>query len=96
MRRVYSLNSFQALGVDFLIMALTNPNNLFGWVVGAGVEYRLWQTNWIGRLEYLHYDFGQFRNSSFTVSNITASSSNTAGDQTIDVVRVGLSYKFGN
>ena len=67
-------------------------------MLGAGVEYRLWQTNWIGRLEYLHYDFGQFRDSFFAVTNIPGATgtSTTAGHQTIDVVRAGLSYKFGN
>ena len=29
-----------------------------GWVAGAGVEAKLAGSNWIGRLEYLHYDFG--------------------------------------
>jgi len=85
-------------GGGFFNFTSTTPTNLFGWVLGAGVEYRLWQTNWIGRLEYLHYDFGQFRGSFFLVTNIPGQlgQNNSAGDQTIDVVRAGLSYKFGN
>jgi opacity protein-like surface antigen len=85
-------------GTGFFNVNSTTPTSLFGWVLGAGVEYRLWQTNWIGRLEYLHYDFGQFRNSTFIVTNIQGEfgQSSPAGDQKIDVVRVGLSYKFGN
>ena len=36
------------------------PSWRFGWVVGVGAEQRIGTTNWIGRLEYLHYDFGTF------------------------------------
>ena len=42
------------------------------------------------RLEYLHYDFGDSGNS---VSNGTTSFS--SGNLTADVIRTGLSYKFG-
>ena len=34
------------------------PNWLFGWVAGVGLETRLWDSNWLARVEYLHYDFG--------------------------------------
>jgi len=72
----------------------TQPFDRFGWVAGAGIETLLFGTNWIGRLEYLHYDFGAVQ----TISGRTDSSgtvSDHAGSQTIDVVRAGLSYKFG-
>ena len=49
--------------------------------------------NWIGRIEYLHYDLGQVATAS-TSTSITPNIS-TAGSQTIDVVRAGVSYKFG-
>jgi opacity protein-like surface antigen len=74
--------------------SFTQPFDRFGWVAGVGVETLLFGTNWIGRLEYLHYDFGAVQ----TVSGRTDSSgtvSDHAGSQTIDVVRAGLSYKFG-
>jgi opacity protein-like surface antigen len=61
----------------------------FGWVAGLGVETRLWNSNWLGRIEYLHYDFGD-SGSSFDDSGVTFSS----GHLTTDVVRAGLSYKF--
>ena len=61
----------------------------------SAVEVRLGATNWIGRLEYLHYDFG-------TVETDNGGRHQPSGDnftdrggrQTIDVVRGGLSYKF--
>ena len=67
----------------------TNVNWELGWVAGLGVEARLWNSNWLGRLEYLHYDFGD-SGSSFDDSGVTFSS----GHLTTDVVRAGLSYKF--
>jgi opacity protein-like surface antigen len=72
----------------------TDPFDRFGWVAGAGVETLLFGTNWIGRLEYLHYDFGAVQPvSGSTRSGVTIS--DRAGSQTIEVVRAGLSYKFG-
>ena len=73
------------------------PFDRFGWVAGAGVEARLPGSDWIGRLEYLHYDFGTVEAVS---SLVTTNPGNTpfserAGYQTYDVVRAALSYKFG-
>jgi len=75
----------------------TSPRDHFGWVAGAGAEFRLGATNWIGRIEYLHYDFGTVEDTT-AVSTTPATPGGTfadsAGRQTIDVVRGGLSYKF--
>jgi opacity protein-like surface antigen len=65
------------------------PNWRFGWAAGVGVETRLWDSNWLARVEYLHYDFGQSRTST------SDDTGNTSGHLTADVVRAGLSYKFG-
>jgi outer membrane immunogenic protein len=54
----------------------------FGWVAGAGIEYKFWG-NFIARAEYLHYDFDE--------------ASTTHGYnwiERVDTVRGGLSYKF--
>jgi opacity protein-like surface antigen len=58
-------------------------------VAGLGVETRLWDSNWLARLEYLHYDFLD-SGSGF----LTDFPSFTSGHLTVDVVRAGLSYKF--
>ena len=72
------------------------PSDRLGWVAGAGVEAMLFGPNWIGRLEYLHYDFGAVAEAGSSVSNVAnASFSDRAGRQTIDTVRAALSYKFG-
>jgi outer membrane immunogenic protein len=60
--------------------------NQFGWVAGAGVEYKFYNS-WILRAEYLHYDFEK-QAFSFPV----AISPNMS--ETVDLVRGGISYKF--
>jgi outer membrane immunogenic protein len=56
--------------------------NQFGWVAGAGLEYKVWG-NFIARAEYLHYDFN--KTSVWPSVNVS---------ETVDVVRGGVSYKF--
>jgi opacity protein-like surface antigen len=66
------------------------PTDLLGWVAGVGGEVMLGSPNWIGRLEYLHYDFDHaFPDAGGTIA------SSSSGHQTIDLVRTGVSYKFG-
>lgn len=44
---------------DFSAGSVTRrPRDQVGWVAGFGTEARLDNTGWIGRVEYLHYDFG--------------------------------------
>jgi len=74
--------------------SFTNIHDKFGWVAGLGGEVKLFGSNVIGRLEYLHYDFGPVVGS--VSSSGRSASVLTSGHQTIDVVRVGLSYKFQN
>jgi iron complex outermembrane recepter protein len=65
----------------------------FGWAVGGGLETRL-TGNWIGKLEYLHMDFGSVRSTPpLAVNTAVAFDANTR--VTSDTVRVGVNYKFG-
>jgi opacity protein-like surface antigen len=64
----------------------TDGINQFGWVAGAGLEYKLWGPL-IARAEYLHYDFGKT-----SLPNLLGGGDNLK--QSIDTVRGGLSYKF--
>ncbi|QWG23322.1 outer membrane beta-barrel protein [Bradyrhizobium sediminis] len=68
-------------------------SNRFGWVAGGGVEAKLPGSNWIGRVEYLHYDFGTIEPSGLINTNIFVPSS--AGNHHLDIMRAGISYKFG-
>jgi outer membrane immunogenic protein len=70
----------------------TNYSNEFGWVVGAGVEWKFFN-NWLLRGEYLHYDFGKdtFVNAATLPENFLGSFNVRT---TVDVARAALSYKF--
>jgi outer membrane immunogenic protein len=73
------------------------PRDHFGWVAGAGGEFRIGAGNWIGRVEYLHYDFGTVEPTTSIATTGLVPAVNFAdkgGRQTIDVVRGGVSYKF--
>ena len=76
----------------------TNPRDHFGWVVGVGGELRLSNTNWIARVEYLHYDFGTLEPATAVTTTTPGPGSfaDRSGRQTIEVVRAALSYKFGD
>jgi opacity protein-like surface antigen len=75
----------------------TNVFDKFGWAAGVGAEVMLFgSSNWIGRFEYLHYDFGSVVRSDSSGGIFGNPNSFTrSGNQTIDVVRAGISYKFG-
>ena len=63
-------------------VSLNADDNLTGWTVGAGAEYAF-TDNWIGRLEYRYYDFGD-------------SSIDGFGDVELqtNTVTAGFAYKF--
>ncbi len=61
--------------------------NLTGWTVGGGVEVGITQ-NWTTKLEYLHMDFGSFSFTDPLFNRITRA------NLMVDVVRLGLNYKF--
>jgi opacity protein-like surface antigen len=81
-------------GIPTTTTSLVAPNWLFGWTAGLGVEARLWDTNWLARVEYLHYDFGSGASTQFTPAAGGLATATTSGHLTSDVVRAGLSYKF--
>jgi opacity protein-like surface antigen len=74
----------------------SSPIFKFGWVAGAGGETRLWNSNWLLRVEYLHYDFGDSGSFFESVSSggPASTATSTSGHLTTDVVRTALSFKF--
>jgi outer membrane immunogenic protein len=62
--------------------------DLSGWDVGGGVEYAF-TPNWVGRVEYRYYDFGDFN-----VSPLVATFTPIREHTTVNTVRVGLAYLF--
>src|SRR5262249_13403260 len=79
------------------ILLTDTPSWRFGWVAGAGAETRLGNTNWLARLEYLHYDFGMpgEQTAVTTRAGATTVVAQVNGEMTVDFVCAGLSYKFG-
>ena len=76
--------------------AVQSPVWMFGWIAGVGGEAKIYNSNWLFRVEYLHYDFGERGGSTVTNnSGVITTSAQTSGHLTADVVRAGVSYKFG-
>jgi outer membrane immunogenic protein len=89
----HSKNSFAETTAGTLYTSNIAGAAEFGWVAGAGLEYKLLD-HWLLRADYLHYDFGSQTSMllfSQVGTNIDANRSHT----TADIVRGGLSYKFG-
>ncbi len=76
----------------------TSDLNMFGWVAGAGLEWK-WTNNWLLRGEWLHYDFLRVTNSTnnpdlfrFGADGVNFETGNVR--TTVDVARAAISYKF--
>ncbi len=83
--------SFSATdGAEWL--GYSNSTTLSGFDVGAGVEYAF-TPNWVGRVEYRYYDFGNTNlNSSLYYDELPGLRLNTS----VNTVRVGLAYLFSS
>jgi outer membrane immunogenic protein len=77
----------------------------WGWMFGAGVEWGLWD-NWSAKIEYNYLDFGNkdvkstgtvcvSGNDEGFVSECFSADRNHSIDQTIQVIKFGLNYRFG-
>jgi outer membrane immunogenic protein len=72
----------------------TSEFNQFGWVAGAGVEWKFYN-NWLLRAEWLHYDFGRETvPHNDVLSRYPFFFDNGNVRTTVDVARAALSYKF--
>jgi outer membrane immunogenic protein len=68
-----------------------------GWTAGAGVETRLWNSNWTAKLEYLFVDLGTLSTTfpTFTPAGLPAATSAFETRTRDNIFRVGVNYKFG-
>jgi outer membrane immunogenic protein len=74
----------------------STTNNNFGWTLGVGVEWAFWG-NWSTRLEY---DYVGLNNQSFTIpapgfAGLIAGDQFTGNNRNIQMVNLGINYKFG-
>jgi outer membrane immunogenic protein len=91
----------QVAAAAFNTFTVTRSQNFTdtGWVAGGGLEFMA-TANWILRLEYLHYAFSSGRTLSVPCSacgpGAFAGTGNfTWNNSSLDLIRIGLSYKFG-
>jgi opacity protein-like surface antigen len=75
-------------------LSATNGNDLTGWTIGAGLEWRL-NPNWSVKAEYLYYDFG-IGNNSWNVNTAIGNLENNwrwfNTDLAVNTVKLGLNY----
>ncbi|MCP3372345.1 outer membrane protein [Bradyrhizobium cajani] len=97
----YSLNNFTAIGgfacpgVGFLVFEPCNSSastDRIGWVAGAGIEWAF-APNWSALIEYNHYGFDSKR-VGFTNQSVGTTALLDIR-QDIDIVKVGINYRFG-
>lgn len=69
----------------------TSTSGRDGWLLGAGVEYAF-NPNWTVRVEYAHIDFGKKTHAAVDAGGTTWRFRHKLD---ADLVRVGVSYKFG-
>jgi outer membrane immunogenic protein len=73
------------LDIDQEQQTVVKGGTYYGFSIGGGVDYAF-SDEWIGRIEYLHDDFGE-KNYHEDVEDYSA-------DLTTDTVRAALTYKF--
>ena len=66
----------------------------WGWMVGVGVEYAF-TNNWSVKAEYNHLDFGTRTETLQALPGCGCVAFNYDIRQTVDLVKVGLNYRFG-
>ncbi len=70
----------------------SNDDVKFGYTIGGGVEYAF-TNNWSVKAEYLYYDLGRSRNSTFVAGPGGGFFTNSS-DNRGNLVRAGLNYRF--
>lgn len=84
---------------------LRSSETAVGWVAGLGAEWQFAQ-GWSLKAEWQHYDFGDVDTKFHGVANPNGlqggvtnenyTNDTFPGDLTLDVIRIGVNYKFGN
>jgi opacity protein-like surface antigen len=76
-------------------VTISTSNSNWAWTAGLGAEWAFWG-NWSARLEY---DFVGLSSQSFTiptaVGGLPANDQFSGNNRNIQMVNVGINYKFG-
>ncbi len=70
--------------------SLSDSSTSVGWTIGAGVEYAF-ADNWTAKLEYFYADLGD---ATLILDVPVLGETSEKVDQTLNVVRLGVSYRF--
>ena len=91
--------------VDVQVTDTSSSETVVGWVAGLGAEWQFAQ-GWSLKAEWQHYDFGDVDTKFHGVANPNGlqggvtnenyTNDTFPGDLTLDVIRLGVNYKFGN
>jgi outer membrane immunogenic protein len=87
-----SVDAFGGCPGNCGIVSFSNTSS--GYVVGAGVEWAPWSTNWIVRAEYLYYNLSGATAVSFFPPPVAVAANPVWNNISIQSARIGLSYKF--
>jgi outer membrane immunogenic protein len=93
---IQNLNSVDGIGCGIGASATCNPTgsaNRAGWTVGAGLEWAF-AGNWSALVEYDHYGFDSKGVGFSDPNSFVAATANLNVRQNIDVVKVGVNYRF--
>ena len=71
--------------------SLSDHDKYYGWTIGGGMEYAL-DPHWSVKLEYLFADFDGMQAHTSIINNFSIRESR---DLTMNVVRAGINYRFG-
>jgi outer membrane immunogenic protein len=77
---------YGGVNTAFPLVPISKNTTGEGWTIGGGLEYAL-TNHWTVRTEYLYADLGK--------TTFTQSGFNVGVKTTENIVRAGLSYKFG-
>jgi outer membrane immunogenic protein len=77
-----------------ILIATHNDETRVGWMVGAGVEWALWD-NWSAKIEYNFMDFGNDTFGFDFVPPLAGHCCDFDIDQQLHVVKFGINYRFG-
>jgi outer membrane immunogenic protein len=90
----HTSSSSQSFAGAALISTTASSTNRTGWTVGTGIEFMMMQ-NVSARFEYDHIDFGtQAITVAGTSGAIAGTTSTLNSRDTVDMLTIGLNYKF--
>jgi outer membrane immunogenic protein len=85
---------FTVVAVNPTVAAQSTTDTRWGWMIGAGAEYAF-TDNWSVKGEYNHLDFGTRTETLQPAGCVGCLAFQYNVKQTIDLVKVGVNYKFG-